>query len=133
MNKLTGRITQIQQSGSIKLVDISVDGHGFSALLIESSSHPKWLQTGTTVDLVFKETEVSLAKNLTGVISMRNRMKCKVMSIERGGLLSRIALKFQNYTISSAITTRAVDAIQLMIGEEVEALVKSNEISLMKK
>jgi len=133
MNKLTGIITQVQQSGSIILADVAVDGHGFSALLIESAAQPIWLHSGNTIELVFKETEVSLAKDLTGVISMRNRMKCKVISIERGGLLSRIALKFQNYTITSAITTRAVDALHLRIGEEVEALVKSNEISLMKK
>jgi|SRR5665647_149068 len=133
MNKLTGIITQIQQSGAIMLVDVTVDGHGFSALLIESATHPKWLQTGNTIDLVFKETEVSLAKNLSGVISLRNRMKCKVIGIERGGLLSKISMNFQNQIITSAITTRAVDALRLTIGEEVEALVKSNEISLMKK
>ena len=133
MNKLTGIITQIQQSGAIMLVDVAVDGHGFSALLIESVTQPKWLQTGNTIDLVFKETEVSLAKNLSGVISLRNRMKCKVISIERGGLLSKISMGFQNYTIASAITTRAVDALRLTIGDEVEALVKSNEISLVKK
>ena len=133
MNKLTGIITKIQQSAAILLVDVAVDGHGFSALLIESATHPEWLRTGNTIDLVFKETEVTLAKDLSGIISMRNRMKCKVISIERGGLLSRILLNFQNYTIASAITTRAVDALHLTIGEEVEALVKSNEISLMKK
>jgi len=133
MNKLTGIITQIQQSGAIMLVDVAVGGHGFSALLIESATHPAWLQTGNTIDLVFKETEVSLAKHLSGVISLRNRMKCKVISIERGILLSKITLNFQNYTIASAITTRSVDALQLKIGEEVEALVKSNEISLMKR
>ena len=133
MNKLTGIITKIQQSAAILLVDVAVDGHGFSALLIESATHPEWLRTGNTIDLVFKETEVTLAKDLSGIISMRNRMKCKVLSIERGGLLSRILLNFQNYTIASAITTRAVDALHLTIGEEVEALVKSNEISLMKK
>lgn len=134
MNKLTGIITQIQQSGAILLVDVAVDGHGFSALLIESATHPHWLQTGNTINLVFKETEVTLAKNLSGIISMRNRMKCKVEHIERGGLLSKITLKFQNrHTITSAITTRAVEALQLTVGDEVEALVKSNEISLMKK
>jgi len=42
-------------------------------------------------------------------------------------------MNFQNQIITSAITTRAVDALRLTIGEEVEALVKSNEISLMKK
>jgi molybdate transport system regulatory protein len=133
MNKLTGIITQIQKSGAIMLVDVDVDGHGFSALLIESAIHPQWLQTGNTIDIVFKETEVSLAKGLSGKISTRNRMMCKVQKVERGGLLSKISLQFQKYTITSAITTRAVDSLQIAIGEEIEALVKANEISLMKK
>jgi len=133
MNKLTGVITQIQQSGAILLVDIAVDGHGFSALLIESASHPAWLHPGNTIDLVFKETEVSLAKNLMGIISLRNRMICIVKSIDRGVLLSKITMNFLNYTIASAITTRSLDALHITIGDEVEALVKSNEISLMKR
>ena len=133
MNKLPGRIAKVQQSGAILLVDVDVDGHGFSALLIESATHPEWLQTGNTIDLVFKETEVTLAKNLSGIISMRNRMKCTVQRIERGELLSKISLKFQEHIVTSAITTRAVDSLQLAIGDEVEALVKANEVSLMKK
>ena len=133
MNKLPGKISKVQQSGAILLVDVDVDGHGFSALLIESATHPEWLQAGNTIDLVFKETEVTLAKNLSGIISMRNRMKCTVQRIERGELLSKISLKFQEYRITSAITTRAVDSLQLVLGDEVEALVKANEVSLMKK
>ncbi len=133
MNKLTGKISKIQQSGAILLVDVDVDGHGFSAMLIESATQPEWLQTGNTIELVFKETEVSLAKNLSGMISMRNRMKCTVLQIERGELLSKVSLQFQKYTITSAITTRSVNSLDLKIGDEVEALVKANEVSLMKK
>lgn len=133
MNKLTGIVAKINQSGAIILVDIDVNGHGFSAMLIESASQPDWLFQGNSINLVFKETEVSLAKNLSGMISMRNRMKCKVEHIERGGLLSKINLKFQDNTITSAITTRSVDLLQLEVGDEVEALVKSNEVSLMRK
>ena len=61
MNKLSGIITKIQQSGAILLVDVDVDvdGHGFSAMLIESATQPEWLQEGNSIDLVFKETEVS--------------------------------------------------------------------------
>lgn len=132
MNKLKGIVTQIQQSGSILLVDIDVDSHRFSALLIESSDKPEWLQQGRVVNLVFKETEVSLARNLSGLISMRNRMKCIVHKVEHGELLSKITLQFLNQTISSAITTRAVDSLQITSGDEIEALVKANEISLMK-
>jgi molybdate transport system regulatory protein len=133
MNKLPGTIIKIQQSGAILLVDVEVDGHGFSAMLIESASQPDWLQVGNTIELVFKETEVSLAKNLSGMISMRNRMKCTVQHIERGVLLSKISLKFQEYILTSAITTRAVDTLELEVNDEVEALVKANEVSLMKK
>lgn len=133
MNKLTGVITQIQLSGAIMLVDVDVDGHGFSALLIESASHPQWLQTGNMIDLVFKETEVTLAKGLMGIISSRNRMMCKVLHIQRGGLLSTVTVQFQKYTIMSAITTRSVDSLHITVGEEIEALVKANEVSLMKK
>jgi molybdate transport system regulatory protein len=133
MNKLTGKISQIQQSGAILLVDVDVDGHSFSAMLIESTTQPEWLKTGNTIELVFKETEVSLAKNLSGMISMRNRMKCIVLHIERGELLSKVSLQFQKYTITSAITTRSVNSLELKIDDEVEALVKANEVSLMKK
>jgi molybdate transport system regulatory protein len=133
MNKLTGKISQIQQSGAILLVDVDVDGHGFSAMLIESATQPEWLQEGNAVNLVFKETEVSLAKNLSGMISMRNRMKCTVLQIDRGELLSKVSLQFQKYKLISAITTRSVNSLDLKIGDEVEALVKANEVSLMKK
>ena len=133
MNKLTGKISRIQQSGAILLVDVDIDGHGFSAMLIESATQPEWLQIGNIIHLVFKETEVSLAKNLSGLISTRNRMKCIVQQIERGELLSKISLQFQKCTVISAITTRSVDALELKVGDEVEALVKANEVSLMKK
>lgn len=133
MNKLAGKISKIQQSGAIVLVDIDVDGQSFSAMLIESSGLPDWLQKGNLVNLIFKETEVSLAKNLSGQISMRNRMKCTVAKVERGELLSKVILRFQDYGIVSAITTRSVDSLKLEIGDEVEALVKANEVSLMKK
>jgi len=133
MNKLTGTISQIQQSGAILLVDVDIDGHGFSAMLIESATQPEWLQTGNSIELVFKETEVSLAKNLSGMISMRNRMKCTILHIELGELLSKVSLQFQKYVITSAITTRSVNSLDLKIGDKVEALVKANEVSLMKK
>ncbi len=133
MNRLQGKISCIQQSGAILLVDINVDEHVFSAMLIESATRQEWLMEGNTVELVFKETEVALAKNLSGLISMRNRMKCTVRHIERGELLSKVSLQFLKYVITSAITTRSVDSLELKIFDEVEALVKANEVSLMKK
>jgi len=133
MNKLPGIITQIQKSGAIMLVDIDVEGHSFSAMLIESVVSPQWLQKDSHTYIIFKETEVSLAKGLSGKISMRNRMMCNVIRIDRGELLSKITLQFQKYIIASAITTRSVDSLQINVGDEIEALVKANEVTLMQK
>jgi molybdopterin-binding protein len=60
-------------------------------------------------------------------------MKCTVRHITRGELLSKITMNFQQNSITSAITTRAVDSLELAIGDEVEALVKANEVSLIRK
>lgn len=130
MNSLPGIITQIQKSGAILLVDLEVEENLFSALLIESNPQENWLHQGNRVKIIFKETEVSLAKNLSGKISLRNRMKCRVLRILRGDLLSMVTLWYANTEISSAITSRSLDALQILPGDEVEALVKSNEISI---
>ncbi len=133
MNTLTGNITQILQSGAILLVDVDVDGQCFSALLIESIKRPAWLYNGNTIDLLFKETEVSLARDLKGLISIRNRMMCTVIRVESGELLSKITLQFQKNSVVSVITTRAVNSLNISPGDEIEAMVKANEISLRKK
>jgi molybdopterin-binding protein len=122
----------IQQSGIILLIDAKVDKYDFSALLIDAVASHQWLYVGAKVNLVFKETEVSLAKNLSGMISTRNRMKSTVSLIEIGELISKVTLDFNGFKIVSVITTRSVDMLNLIVGNEVEALVKANEISLMK-
>jgi molybdenum-pterin binding domain len=133
MNKLNGIIANIQQAGAIMLVDIKVENHLFSAMLIASDEENSWLKTGNRVDVVFKETEVSLAKGLSGQISLRNRMLCTVRSLDKGELLSKVTMDFMGYTIVSVITTRSVEALNIQHGDEVEALVKANEVSLMKQ
>lgn len=131
MNKLTATIQQIQTSGAIVLVDLTVEGQPFSAMLIESAIEPDWMAVGRTVDVVFKETEVSLAKEFSGQLSIRNRMACQVIAVERGGLLSKVVMRFHQYTVVSAITTRSVDSLQIDVGDDITALIKSNEMSIM--
>ncbi len=132
MNKLTGTITNIQQSGAIILADVEVYGQQISAMLLHSNEQEEWLKPESNVMVVFKETEVSIAKGLSGKISLRNRFLCHIEAIRRGELLSEITLKYGLYNITSVITTRAVESLELKVGEQVEAMVKANEVSLMK-
>ncbi len=121
----------VETQGSIALVEAVVGAHCFTATVIGAGEEIATWCTGMPVTLLFKETEVSLAKNLSGLISMRNRMPSIVTSIERGKLLTKVTLDFHGYRIESVITTRASHALDLAIGDKVEGLVKANEMTLM--
>ena len=131
MNRITAIITNTQSSGSVTMVDLAVGDCQLSALMVEASELPAWLCKGNTVSVVFKETEVSIAKDFTGKISMRNQIECIIKSIERGQLMSIITMESKHFDVQSAITTRSVDQLQLEVGDRVTALIKANELSLM--
>ena len=130
MNSLPGIIKKIQQSGAIQLIDLAVDDQAFSAMLLDSATNQQWMKVDANVSIIFKETEVSIAKDFRGKISMRNQLQCSIQNIERGELLSIIHLQFGKHQIASAITTRNVETLGLQINDNVTALIKSNEISI---
>jgi molybdate transport system regulatory protein len=132
MNRLEGIITSVESSGNISLVELDVMGDTFAALMIETPQSNPLLRTGETVQLLFKETEVSIAKALSGGISCRNRPRCTVSAIEPSEILTKLTLDFRGVKIVSVITTRSAKALGLAVGDEVEGIVKANEISLKK-
>lgn len=130
MNQLKGKIVAVQHNNHMSLVDVGIGDDMFTATLLETPETAPYLKTGEWVTLLFKETEVSLAKNLSGEISLRNRFPATVRHIERGALLSAVRLDYRGEALLSIITTRAVERLQLEVGDEVEALVKANEMVL---
>lgn len=130
MNQLKGTIAAIESNSHMSLVDVAVGGDMFSATLLETPETAFYLKIGQAVTMLFKETEVSLAKNLTGMITLRNRIPVVVTGIERGAIMSAVKLDYRGLSLTSIVTTRGIDRLQLMIGDHVEALVKANEILL---
>jgi molybdate transport system regulatory protein len=131
MNRLPGRITIVEAHGSIALVEAAVGSHRLTATLIGAGAEAAGWPDGMPVTLLFKETEVSLAKNLSGLISMRNRLPATVTAIEYGTLLTRVTLDFNGHALESIITTRSSHTLALTVGDTVEALIKANEMSVM--
>lgn len=128
MNRLEGHIAAIQSNGHLSLLDVAIGADTFTAILLETPESSPYLKVGAAVDLLFKETEVSLARNLTGLISLRNRFSVTVTAIVRGEIMSEVTMDYKGKRVSSIITTRAVDRLGLAVGENVEALVKANEM-----
>lgn len=131
MNSLRGRIVSIESNDHVSLVDVEVSGDVFTATLLETPEDAAYLQVGNAVDVLFKETEVSLAKGLSGLISLRNRVITTVKQVRSGVILSEVVLDYRGQPLRSIITTRSIRRLDIKAGDEVEALVKANEMTLM--
>lgn len=131
MNSLRGRIISIESNDHVSLVDVDVMGDTFTATLLETPEDAPYLRLGNAVDVLFKETEVSLAKGLSGLISLRNRVKTTVKLVRSGVILSEVVMDYRGNTISSIITTRSIARMAIKAGDQVEALVKANEVTLL--
>lgn len=134
MNRLSGQIEAIETQGSVAIVDVKLGALSLTALLLGGAEQLASWRSGQAVDLLFKETEVALAKNLSGQISLRNRLPGRIADIEWGQVLTRVRLQLdeaQAAPVSSVITTRSARKLQLAVGDSVEGLVKSNEMSLI--
>lgn len=131
MNQLSGTLSGLEIHGSIALVEVAVGPHRLTATLLGASAAMAAWSVGRPLTLLFKDTEVSLAKNLSGLISLRNRMPSQVVAVETGTLLTRVVLDFDGHSIASVITTRSARLLDIAVGDRVEALVKANEMSVL--
>ena len=130
MNKLTGKVIGVESSLHMSMVDIDVNGDVFTSIVLELPATAGYLKQGRLVDLLFKETEVSIAKNLSGLISLRNRFTGVISKLERSQLLTKVYLNYKNFQVVSIISSRSALKLELIEGDVVEWLVKTNELSL---
>ena len=65
-------------------------------------------------------------------INVRNQFKGVVKEIILGDVLSEIDVQTASGIVTSTITTRSVKELELVVGSEVIAFVKSTEVSIAK-
>ena len=130
MNILKGNIEKLTISGSLTLIGINVNNISMSAIVIDTPKTAPYLKTGNTITVVFKETEVIICKGNTDKISLRNKFEGVIETLESNELLSKLKIKTTVGNISSIITTNAVKQLNLEVGIEVTAMIKTNEIMI---
>lgn len=131
MNQLKGVITDIRSHEGISSVKVKAsDRFIFTSVIIDSPEIFLFLQKNNEVNILFKETEVIIAKGEVNNISIQNKIPCEIASIKAGEILCQVNLLSEKIKIISIITRNAFDQLDLKKGEKVIALVKSNEVSL---
>lgn len=133
MNRITGEISKITSSGNISLVEAKVNHQTMAAIVIGTSSNTSYMKIGKLIELLFKETEVSIAKNFTGQISLRNQLEGPILKIKKGEVFSKITFDFMGIEIVSLITTGSAIRLDLKVGDVITGMIKANEVLLMEK
>ena len=66
-------------------------------------------------------------------ISARNQLKGKVVSIEKDGVTAKVKVEIEAPTmVTSVITKEAAEDLDIKVGDEVNAVVKSTEVMIAK-
>lgn len=130
MNTLLGKITEIESHDALSLVKIAHGKYILTVVIIDTPETAPYLETENRVQIHFKETAISIAKEDPLTLSIQNKIFCNIAAIQKGKLLCEIDLAFGNETIKSIITTNACQQLQLKENDEVFALIKTNDISI---
>ncbi|MBL0687210.1 MAG: TOBE domain-containing protein [Sulfurospirillum sp.] len=133
MNKIKGVIKKITSHQGISLVNIQILDTLFGTVLLDTPKSCNYLKIGKGITVVFKETEVVIALLNMGGISMTNQLKCKIKSIQNGKILSKIELTCKETILTSFITLNSSKRLNLKVNDNVMALIKANEISLIEE
>ena len=131
MNRFSGHISEVETHENLSLVSIRLTKHiELKTILIDTPDSAPYLQKEHAVEVLFKETEVSVSTDLHPAISLQNRFPGKIKQLEKGKLLSRILIQTEAGEVICIISSSAVESLKLKPDLDVLALIKLNEITL---
>lgn len=66
------------------------------------------------------------------MISGRNQLAGEIIALEYGDILAEISVRVGDNVITSIITKRSAENLNLKIGDHVSALIKSTDVMILK-
>jgi len=129
MNHIKAKVSDIQSIDNITIVSFLAQDTKLQMMSLSLNTN---IKINSHVLLGVKASSVALAKDLTSLLSISNQIKCKIKSINNGKLISSIKLELSDDTIESLITKDSSRSMNLQVGDNVVALVKSSELSILK-
>ncbi len=128
MNRIDAVVTAIEGFENITIVSFEAAGEPMRMMALELNDS---LVVGSSVVLGIKASNIALASELNGLLSISNQLQVTVASVDNGELLSSVKFSFADTLIESIITRESSLKMNLQAGESVIALIKSSELSIL--
>ena len=127
MSQIIATIKKIHNIDNLNIVEFDFFGKTLKMMSLDLNKN---VQIGKKVKLAVKPTNISIAKNLFGEISLSNQLVVNIKSIENGQLLSSIILEVNDTTFESIITADSSKRMNLQKNEQVTILIKASDLSI---
>jgi molybdopterin-binding protein len=128
MSQIVAIIKKIDTVDSLNIVQFDFLGITLKMMSLDLN---KDIQVGKKVRLGVKSTNICIAKNLIGEISLSNKIIATIQNIQNGELLSSITLKKDDILIESIITLDSSKRMDLKENDEVTLLIKASDLSIL--
>ena len=127
MSQLVATIKKINSIDNLNIVEFDFNGLTLKMMSLDLNND---VQVGKKVKLSIKPTNITLAKNLRGEISLTNQIDATIENLENGQLLTSVILKVNDTILESIITVDSSKRMNLQIGEVVTILIKASNLSI---
>ena len=125
MNKLSVRVEKIDKNDKLHVITCKL---GCQRIKVVSLELRETIKIGSSVELSVKSTNISLAKNFTGELSIANQLTAKVTAIDKGDLLSSVQVELERFSLECLLTVEATLSMGLSVGDDVTVLIKGSEV-----
>jgi len=126
MNEFKAVVSKIDNLDNLNIVEFRFFDITLSMMSLDLHS----IEVGTKVLLTVKASNVAIAKELQGQISLANSIQSDIIKLDMGKLLTSIKLQHKNTTITSIITTKSAKRLNLKENDCVSAIFKSSDLSI---
>ena len=124
---IKAKIVQISSKDGVSFFGLECLNLGINLYMLALNEASKFA-LNDEVSLNFKSSDVVLSRLRLEASSLENELKCEVVGIARGEILSIVSIKCEQLCFEAIISDHALKGLNLAVGEQVFAYVKSTSI-----
>ncbi len=131
-NQLDATIESVDAGPAMTTVRALINGgHLITAAITTEAGTDLQLHAGSPIRILIKSTEVSVALDPVGRISVRNLLPGRIVAVDHGEVMSMVKIDIgSEQVITAAITKESAQELDLEVGVPVTALIKATNVAV---